>query len=205
MEKETRIVIADDHPFVRKCFAKVISRHADVTFLEEADNGADLLESIEASVPDLAFIDLGMPKKDGYETISEIHARHPQVKIIVFSGYLTPENQRRAIALGAHSTISKTESTYAIGQAIKGIFDGQHFHSDVSHTVDVTPTRIRKSPELTTREQQIAKLVVTGKSSKEIACLLNISILTVDKHRANIKKKLGAKNVADMVGKLTDQ
>ena len=201
MEKEIKIIIADDHPFVRSCFATAVRRHTKITFLEEADNGIDLLKRIEEQPPDLAVIDLAMPKKDGYDAISEIHTKYPQVKIIAFSGFLTPENQHRAISLGAHSSISKTETTKAIGHAIKCILEGEHYHTDVSSVLDIQPAANVSIP-LTKREQQIAELVVQGKSSKEISSIFNISSLTVDKHRANIKQKLGAKNVAEMVVRL---
>lgn len=199
MKREIRIVIADDHPFVRRCFAKIIGKHIGITLLEEADNGDDLIEIINKTVPDLAVIDLSMPRKNGYDAISEIHTRHPQVKIIAFSGYLTPENQKRAIDLGAHATISKTVSTKILDHAIKQVLDGESYHTDVTSSESASPQDGKGSTELTKREQQIADLVLNGKSSKEISALLNISKLTVDKHRANIKQKLGAKNVAEMV------
>ena len=202
MEKKVKIIIADDHPFVRSCVAKAVKKHAKITFLEEADNGIDLLKRIEEKQPDLAVIDLSMPGKDGYSAIYEIHTKYPQIKIIAFSGFLTPENQNRAISLGAHSSISKTESTKAIGHAIKSIVEGHHYHSDVSSILDIQTNNTDFTP-LTKREQQVAELVVQGKSSKEISSMFNISSLTVDKHRANIKQKLGAKNVAEMVLRLS--
>lgn len=201
MEKEIKIIIADDHPFVRSCFANAVRKHTKIGILKEADNGVDLLEQIEKAPPDLAVIDLSMPEKDGYDAIFEIHTRYPQIKIVAFSGYLTLKNQNRAISLGAHSTISKTESLKAIGDAIKCILEGRHYHTDVSSVLDAPP-EIDGSIPLTKRERQIAALVVQGKSSKEISSIFNISRLTVDKHRANIKQKLGAKNVAEMVVRL---
>jgi len=200
------VVIADDHPLIRKLFADVIDEYINIKFMKEAGDGADLLTIVEATHPDLAVIDLEMPKVNGYDAIFEISNRFPQVKTIAFSGFLTFDTQKRVIELGVHSSISKTEPPLAIRNAIKEIVKGKNYHSDISSkkendigNQEKTDLLADKTAMLTKREKQILQQIQHGHSSKEIACFYNISPLTVNKHRQNIKKKLGARNTAEMI------
>lgn len=87
----------------------MLKEYCGIEHSTETSDGSELLESLEKTVPDLAIIDLEMPKINGYDAILEIHTRYPEVTTIVFSGFLTPETQQRVIQMGAHSTIRKNE------------------------------------------------------------------------------------------------
>ena len=140
-----------------------------------------------------------MPKIKGYDVILEIHTKHPEITTIVFSGFLTPETQQRVIQMGAHSTISKNETPEAIIEAFRTIIKGNRYHSDVISSIDQKEFDGFQENTLTVRESEIVDLIVKGYSSKKIADILSISKWTVDRHRANIRKKLGISNVVDLV------
>jgi DNA-binding NarL/FixJ family response regulator len=193
------LIVADDHPIIRKYLKRVLRDYFDIEAFIETSDGAELLGSIGQSVPDLAVIDLGMPEINGYDAILKIHTQYPEIKTIVFSGFLTPETQQRVIQLGAHSTISKNETPDAIINAFRTIINGKRYHSDVRFCFDQNNLDCFQEDSLTDRENEIFDLIVKGYSSREIADFLGISKWTVDSHRTNIRKKLGVSNVVDLV------
>jgi DNA-binding NarL/FixJ family response regulator len=193
------LIVADDHPVIRKYLKRVLRDHFDIEPFIETNDGSELLRSINQTVPDLAIIDLVMPEINGYDAILKIHTKYPDIKTIVFSGFLTPEIQQRVIQLGAHSTISKNETPEAIIYAFNTIINGNHYHSDVRACIDQKEFDHVQDNTLTVRESEIVDLIVKGYSSKKIADILNISKWTVDRHRANIRKKIGVSNVVDLV------
>ncbi len=192
------VVIADDHPLIRQAVKNAFKNDRRIKFSGEANNGIELLELIEKSVPDIAIIDLEMPKMDGYETILQLHTLHPTIKAIVFSGFLNTANQQRAIEMGAFASISKTETNEYFIKALDAIIRGERYHSDVSQEFYAAPSDENKAG-LTLREKQILSLIAEGKTSKQIGKAYNISQWTVNKHRSNIRVKLGHTNMAEMV------
>ena len=195
------LIVADDHPIIRRYLKRVLRDCFDIEPFIETSDGSELLGSIGQSVPDMAVIDLAMPEMNGYDAILKIHTQYPEIKTIVFSGFLTPETQQRVIQLGAHSTISKNETPDAIINAFRTIINGKRYHSDVRSCFDQNQNSLDcfQEDSLTDRENEIVDLIVTGHSSKEIADILGISKWTVDSHRTNIRKKLGVSNVVDLV------
>lgn len=198
MEK-IAVMIADDHPIVRNAIKKFFIKKPHIDFCGEAKNGLELLRLIEEACPDIAVIDLEMPEMNGYDTISALHNNYPQIKTIAFSGFLDSVTQQRAIALGAFSTVSKTESVHVLLRAIEMTINGQHFHSDVLRDFSSGAPVDDRYSLLTMREKQILTLIAQGKTSKQISQEFNISKWTVDKHRSNIKEKLEIKNFAGII------
>lgn len=192
------VMIADDHPIVRNAIRKFFSDRPHIDILGEASNGFELMKLIEKSCPDIAVIDLEMPKMNGYATISELQSHYPQIKTIAFSGFLDSVNQQRVIMLGAFSTVSKGESVNILIKAVEMAIDGKHFHSK---SCDFIPKLAEDENYslLTSRERQILDFIAEGKTSKQISHILNISRWTVEKHRSNIKEKLGIKTFASLV------
>lgn len=197
--KTIAVVIADDHPIIRTAFKNTFRKNENLKFLGEASNGIELLELVKEQVPDIAVIDLEMPRMDGYDTILELHTLYPEIKTVVFSGFLNAANQQRAINMGAHSSISKAESNKMIIQAIETIIRGERYHSKAFANFYVEPIEDKNSELLTLREKQILSLIADGKTSKQIGEVYSISQWTVDKHRSNIRGKLGLKNLSQMV------
>jgi DNA-binding NarL/FixJ family response regulator len=198
-QQQVGILIADDHPVVRKWLRKAFEKNFQPTFFHEVDNGRELIESVKKKRPDIAIVDLEMPELNGYDSILRLHTEYPSIKIVVFSGFLTGANQDRAIKNGAFATISKSENTSDIMAAFKQIIDGEKYHSAPILCATDRLYTDKSLSVLTEREKQILKMISLGKTSKQISEILNISQWTVDKHRANIKEKLGLKNIAEMV------
>ncbi len=197
--KTIAVVIADDHPLVRKAVKNTFRNNKEIQFLGEADNGIELLGLMEKTVPDIAIVDLEMPEMDGYDTIFELHTLYPEIKIIAFSGFLNTANQQRAIEMGACASISKTETSGDFIKALEAVIQGKNYHTDVSCSYYVDPPEDKKEGVLTLREKQILSLIAQGKTSKQIGEVYNISQWTVDKHRSNIRAKLGHKSLAETV------
>jgi DNA-binding NarL/FixJ family response regulator len=193
------LIVADDHPVIRRYLKRAFKDYFGIEQIIETNDGSALLKSLEEMVPDLAIIDLEMPKINGYDAILKIHTQFPEIKTIVFSGFLTPETQRRVIHMGAHSTISKNETPEIIIDAFRTIINGNRYHSDVRSSIDQKKFDCFQEDTLTVREGEIVDLIVKGNSSRKIAGILGISKWTVDRHRANIRKKLGISNVVDLV------
>lgn len=197
--KEQKVAIADDHPMVRRALKNAFQGHPYLRITGEANDGDELMELIDKSPTDIAIIDLEMPNRNGYDTILDCHTQYPGVKTIAFSGFLDSINQQRAINLGAFSTISKTESINDFVAAVEITASGQPFHSKVEKFRTISQIERSKSNLLTLREKQILHLIAEGKTSKQISEFYHISQWTVDKHRANIKEKLGIKTLAEMI------
>jgi len=193
------VVMADDHPLIREAVKNTFKDNNRIQFAGEANNGIELLELLKTTVPDIAFIDLEMPKMDGYETILQLHNLYPETKTIAFSGFLNAANQKRAIEMGAFASISKTEPNECLVKALEDIIKGEPYHSNVSSGFYIEPATDKQDAVLTLREQQILSLIAEGKTSKQIGETYNISQWTVNKHRSNIRLKLGHTSMAEMV------
>ena len=192
------IAIADDHPIIRDAVITIFRNKVKWKILGEANNGIELLTLIKKTLPDIAIVDLEMPKMDGYETISKISALYPTIKTVAFSGFLNKINQQRAIKAGADATISKTGTRVDLITALEAVIQGEKHHSKEFPNFYTEPLET-KHTLLTRREKQILSLIAKGETSKQISEFYNISHWTVDKHRSNIREKLGFKNLAEMV------
>ncbi len=197
--KEISVLIADDHPMIIKALKRAFHEHSYFQVIGVAGNGAALIELVNESPSDIAIIDLEMPKTNGYDTILELHTRFPKIKTIAYSGYLSSINQQRAINMGAVSTISKTESIDNFIVAVEATAAGHSFHSKTDDQIIAKPVKNNKDSILTLREKQILNLIAVGKTSKQISEIYHISRWTVDKHRSNIKEKLGISTLAEMI------
>lgn len=193
------VVIADDHPLIRRAVKNTLKNNSKIKISGEANNGVELLKLMETSIPDIAIIDLEMPKMNGYETILQIHTLYPQTKAIAFSGFLNTANQQRAIEMGAFASISKTETSQDFINALDAVIRGEEYHSNVLTAFHPTPPDREKTASLTLREKQILSLVAEGRTSRQIGETFNISPWTVNKHRSNIRTKLGQISLAEMI------
>jgi DNA-binding NarL/FixJ family response regulator len=197
--KRIAVMIADDHPIIRSAIRKYITKKPFIDLVGEANNGLELLELIKESCPDIAIIDLEMPEMNGYDTISVLSKKFPEIKSIAFSGFLDSVNQQRAISLGVFSTVSKNDPPQVLIEAVESAIDGKRFHTQVVNSFNPDSPTDDKYSLLTLREKEVLRLIAQGKTSKQISSDYNISKWTVDKHRSNIKGKLGIKNLAGIV------
>ena len=201
-----RIVLADDHAMIRRGIKKIIEESARYVVVGEAGDGLALLDLLKKECPDMILLDISMPKLRGLEAIAEARRVCPEVKVVILTMHKTMEYVYHAIAAGADSYLLKEDSDRELLAAIEEVRHGSLYISSFlssEFTQDIVHScrRSGKLPDqsVTTRERQVLKLVGEGKTSKEIAELLFISIRTVEHHRANFMKKLGLKTTADVI------
>ncbi|MBI5117268.1 response regulator transcription factor [Candidatus Poribacteria bacterium] len=202
------IVLADDHAIFRHGLRRILAEDADLEVIGEAKDGLELLTLLNKLSPDLVILDISMPNLGGIEAIHRIKAMRPDVKILMLTMYDRKEYLYEAITAGADGFSLKQGADKDLFNAIAAIRQGNTYVSPLlSKIVQESlfeALRGRKTGEsssllLTQREKEILKLVAEGRSSREVADLLFISDRTVDWHRANIMKKLGLKNTAELV------
>ena len=201
-----RIVLADDHTIVRHGVKKMIEEMADLTVIGEASDGLELLSLLKALDTDLVILDISMPNLRGIEATRELKKISPDVKVLILTMYKDTELLHHAISSGADGYVLKEDSDKELYSAIEKVRQGGVYISPriaERLTEDRVETRrgIFKPPleHLTKREMEVLRLIAEGKSNKEIADLLFISIRTAQNHRANIMSKLDIKNTADLV------
>ncbi len=197
-----RTVIADDHSIVLEGLKRVLE-NSGCELLATAEDGAGLVEKTEELHPDLVLLDITMPVMNGIEAARRIRERDPKVAIIVLSMHSETVYVREAFRSGANGYVLKRNAVSEIGAAIDEIMSGRHF---------ISPSITRQSPDellssaggsfpkndLTTRQREVLQLVAEGKTAKEIGNLLNISVKTVEFHKASIMDSLGIRTVAEL-------
>ena len=191
-----RIALADDHALFRQGLRKIIETAGDVEVVGEAGDGAELMKLLGVSAPDLVVLDISMPKLSGMEAIGEIKARHPEVKILVLT--MHKEYLYKTLSAGVDGYLLKEDADRELFSAIENIRQGRVFVSP-RLTGEIMEAGAALSDPLTTREKEVLKLIADGKSNKDMAEALYVSIRTVESHRASIIKKLNLKKPADLV------
>ncbi len=197
--KPVTIIVADDHPIVRDMIKMQIKSKDQWQILGEAEDGVALLEMVREMVPDVVIVDLEMPRMRGDAAIRAINSLRLGVKTIVISGFFHEINLKRVFDAGASAAVTKTAATEELIHAVEQVIDGSTYLSP--ELAEILEQSKGKDPHttLTDREKQILTLIAEGKSRKQISEMQLISPWTVDKHRSNIKAKLGFANVAEMV------
>ena len=213
------VIIVDDHQIVRDGISVLLMKTDDINIVGEASNGEQLLLLLNNIIPDIIILDISMPKITGIELSKIIKEKYPQIEVVIFSSHTEGENVVLALEAGAKGILPKNTIREELIEALRSVYDGKEFISKyipystfVNH---IKSTKAQKDSEeilesvLSIREIEILKLIVEGKSNKEISDLLFISQRTVEKHKSNILNKLEMKSVVDLVkyaikNKLTD-
>lgn len=201
-----RILLADDHVMLREGIRKIINDTKGMEVVAEASDGLELLSLLKQNPVDMVILDISMPRLRGIEAAQEIRKIHPQIKTLFLSMYKTKEYLHLALSAGAKGYLLKEDTGSELIHAINAIRSGKTYLSpliakdlpDDLISICRGDGRLDCDP-LTPRERQVLKLIAEGKTSKEIAKLLFISIHTVNNHRKNIKKKLQILKNADIV------
>ena len=205
MDKEIRIVIADDHPIFRGGLKQIIDFDKRIKIIGEADNGQKALELIEELKPDVSILDIDMPKKTGLEVLKEL--KGSEVKIIFLTMYAEEDIFDEAMNLGIKGFVLKDSAVNDIVDCIFSVYEDRYY---ISPSVsDFLMNRRKKLNELknnnpklqnlTVTEKKILKYISENKTSKEIAEILFISYRTIENHRANISGKLDLKGSHSLV------
>jgi DNA-binding NarL/FixJ family response regulator len=191
------ILIADDHPIVRQGLRQVIEREADLKILAEADDGQAALEQIIELAPDVAVLDLDMPRMDGLELLRVLRERSLSVAVIMLTVHREEALFNHALQLGAQGYMLKDSALADIVNGIRAVAAGQNFVSPLltsylfQQRISAPKTNRPALAELTQTERQVLKLIAEYKTNNQIAEELYISPLTVKTHRRNISIKLG--------------
>ena len=201
-----RIVLADDHAIVRQGIKRMIEEAADLTVIGEASDGLELLSLLKILDANLVILDISMPNLRGIEATRELKRIFPDTKVLILTMYKDQELLHQAISSGADGYVLKEDTDKELHTAIEKVRKGKVYISPrFSDGLTKASTPIHRSlfkpplERLTEREMEILKLIADGKSNKEIANLLFISIRTVQNHRANMMGKLDIKKTADLV------
>jgi DNA-binding NarL/FixJ family response regulator len=213
MEKPYRIVIVEDHTILREGLRALLSTEPQFDVVGEAADGRAAMRLCEDLVPDLVLMDLSMPRMHGFEAIKEIKRQSPEVKIIALTVHKTDEYILATLQAGADGYVLKDATHSELVMAIGNVLKGKRYLSPgISEKViegyleGKETLRTRSAWDtLTRREREILKLIAEGYKNKEVADYLYISLKTVEKHRANLMKKLDLHNAAELTAFAVDK
>ena len=206
----TRVLLAEDHAILRDGLKALLEREAAIEVIAEAEDGQEAVKLAALHAPDLIIMDLSMPGTNGTEAIPLIKKRNPSIKIIALTVHNTEEYVRATLDAGADGYVLKEDSHRDLVAAIKNVVLGKSYLSpgicnQVVNGFLARPGSGTAGGEkqsnwdaLTIREREILKLVAEGKRNKDIADYLNISVKTVEKHRATLMRKLGVRNASEL-------
>jgi DNA-binding NarL/FixJ family response regulator len=202
-----RILLADDHTVVRDGLRALLERQPDMTVVAEAGDGRDSVRLAEEQSPDVVVMDITMPNMNGIEATRRILAANPRTAVVILSMHQDESYVLRSLKAGAKGYLLKDSLRSDIVDAIRAVSQGRSFLTrKISRMLqeDYVRQMERRGAEdsydlLTDREREILQLVAEGKANKEVAGLLNISLTTVETHRAHILQKLGLHSVPDLV------
>ena len=202
-----RILLADDHTVMRNGLRLLLERQRNLTVVAEASDGRESVRLAEQLSPDVVVMDIAMPNLNGIEASRQIMASNPDIAIVILSMHSDESYVIRALKAGARAYLLKDSAEGDLIAAIHAITDGKSFFSPAISRIlaeDYMRQLEQKHVEdtyelLTAREREILQLLAEGKTNKEVAAMLNLSIYTVETHRTHILQKLNLHNVPELI------
>ncbi len=200
----TRVLLVDDHALVRAGIRALIDMIDGIEVVAEAGNGSEALQQLEKSKPDVVLLDLTMPEMSGFEVLERIVNTSPHVRVIILTMHEAREYIIQAIRLGAAGYIPKSAAANELKQGIDTVMSGETYISEEAPH-EVRPPVLAESDgqrlleRLTPRQREILTLIAEGQTTKQIARNLNISVKTVESHRAQLMERLEIRDVAGLV------
>lgn len=215
MSNIIRVVLADDHVFVRDGIKSLLENEANIEVVGEAIDGSDALEVVAETKPELLIVDIRMPNLTGIEVVEKLRSENNSVKIIMLSMHESEEYVLKSIKAGADGYLLKGSSKEEFLKALHTVAaGGKYFSGDISSILIGQLTNSSSSLEpkqnlseemmITKREKEILTLLLSGKGNKEIAEALDISKRTAEVHRFNLMKKLKVKNLMELSNKAAE-
>ena len=202
-----RILVADDHEIVRKGLVSLIKSQANWEVCGEADNGRQAVELAKQLRPGIIILDIGMPTLNGLEATRQILRENPQARILILTITDTDQAVRDVLDAGARGFLLKSDAARDLVSAIDALqYNKTFFTARVAEMVLSgyrgnygTPKKNLLLPNLTPREREVVQLLAEGRSTKEVASHLDLSVKTAETHRSNIMRKLGLHSVSELV------
>ena len=202
-----RILLADDHGVVRKGLRFLLERQQGMEVVGEAGDGREALRLAESASPDVVIMDIAMPLLNGIEATAQIVKRDPRIAVIILSMHSDEDYLLSALNAGAKGYLLKDSAEVDLVRAIQAVRRGTPFFSpEIAKTMledymrFLQQRNLQDSYELLTeREKEVLQLLAEGKSNKEVASILDISVYTVDSHRMHLMQKLNLHNTAEIV------
>jgi two-component system, NarL family, response regulator NreC len=205
--KQIRILLADDHNVMRRGLRLLLESQPGFIVVAEAADGRQAVEQALATKPDIAVLDIAMPHLSGAEAAQRITETLPATAVVILSMHSDEAYVLRALKAGARGYLVKDSAEGDLIEAIKVVHDGKAFFSpEVSKMLvedyvrEIRARGVEDSYELlTAREREILHLLAEGKSNKDIAALLNLSLFTIETHRRNLQEKLNLHSLAELI------
>jgi DNA-binding NarL/FixJ family response regulator len=215
MSTTIRVVLADDHVFVRDGIKSLLENEVNIEVVGEATDGIEALKVVETTRPDLLILDIRMPNMTGIEVVEKLRSQNYPVKIVMLSMHESEEYVLKSIKTGADGYLLKGSSKEEFLKAVYTVANGgKYFSGDISSILigqlgnPISSMETKKTSEeellITKREKEILTLLLAGKGNKEIAEALDISKRTAEVHRFNLMKKLKVKNLIELSNKATE-
>ena len=202
------LLLVDDHSLIRAGVRALVLDIPGYAVVGEASDGSQLLEMVEQLAPDIVLLDISMKETGGLEALQRLKRVRPQSKVLILSMHTDPALIMQALESGAHGYLLKDTTATELEHALEALRNNERYLSPaIAHTViNQALTRTQKNPpevadshNLTARQLEILRLIVRGKSTREIANGLGLSIKTVEAHRSQIMKRLQIYDVAGLV------
>jgi DNA-binding NarL/FixJ family response regulator len=202
--KPIRVLLADDHTLVRAGIRSLLQELGDIEVVGEAGDGRTALQLTASAKPDVVLMDVSMPGLSGTESLVRLVKEYPNVRVIMLSMHATEEYVLRSLRVGAAGYLLKDADTAELGLALRAVARGETYLSPAisKHVVDYmqrTGGEADSLDRLTPRQREILQLIAEGRTTQEIAHILNVSVKTVETHRSDLMERLGLYDVAGLV------
>jgi two-component system response regulator NreC len=205
--RKIRILLADDHQLMRSGLRLLIEQQPDLTVVGEAGDGREVVSLAKSVKPDVVVMDIGMPNLNGIEATHQIIQSHPEIAVVILSMHSDESYVLRVLKAGAKGYLLKDSAEADLIKAVHAVAGGKSFFSPAVSKVllDDYVRKLKRSgiedayDLLTPREREIFQLIAEGKSNKDVANLLNLSVYTVETHRSNFMEKLHLRGLPELI------
>lgn len=205
--RKFRVLLADDHQLMRSGVRLMLEREADLTVVGEASDGREAVALAKSLKPEVVVMDIGMPNLNGIEAAHQMTQEEPNLAIVIVSMHSDESYVLRALKAGARGYLLKDSAEADLIKAVHAVAGGKSFFSPAvsKMLLDDYVRKLKRSGTedaydlLTPREREILQLIAEGKSNKDIANLLNLSVYTVESHRSNLMEKLNLRGLPELI------
>lgn len=195
-ESEITVLLVDDHSLVRKGFRRMLEDEPDILVLGEASDGHEAVKAAELLQPRVVVMDFALPSMNGAVATRRIRELNPKTEVLILSMHAEPSYVRTCLEAGARGYLLKNAMDLELVSAVRAVAAGEQM---LDRRLGKLVAAADAPPRLSTRELEVLQLIVHGKSNKDIAVVLQLSVNTVSVHRANIMQTLGIHNTAELV------